>query len=65
MAGPPRSCDTAKTLLWEMESAETELWEEEPDPLLEEVAKEAFATYPVSTENILWRVGNTTKSTVI
>lgn len=48
-----------------MESAETELWEEEPDPLLEEVAKEAFATYPVSTENILWRVGNTTKSTVI
>lgn len=26
-----------KTLLWEMESAETELWEEEPDPLLEEV----------------------------
>ena len=28
-----------KTLLWEMESAETELWEEEPDPLLEEVAK--------------------------
>ncbi len=28
-----------KKLLWEMESAETELWEEEPDPLLEEVAK--------------------------
>jgi len=28
-----------KTLLWEMGSAETELWEEEPDPLLEEVAK--------------------------
>ena len=28
-----------KTLLWDMESAETELWEEEPDPLLEEVAK--------------------------
>ena len=28
-----------KTLLWEMESAETELWEEETDPLLEEVAR--------------------------
>ncbi len=31
-----------KTLLWEMESAETELWEEEPDPLLEEVARVAL-----------------------
>lgn len=29
------------------------------------ILKEAFATYPVSSENILWRVGNTTKSTVI
>ena len=28
-----------KTLLWELESTETELWEEEPDPLLEEVSK--------------------------
>ena len=37
-----------KTLLWEMESAETELWEEEPDPLLEEVAK------VVSEENPKW-----------
>ena len=27
-----------KTLLWEMESAETEMWEEEVDPLLEQVA---------------------------
>ena len=38
-----------KTLLWEMESAETELWEEEPDPLLEEVAK------VVSEENPKWK----------
>ena len=37
-----------KTLLWEMESAETELWEEEPDPLLEEVAR------VVSEENPKW-----------
>ena len=37
-----------KTLLWEMESAETELWEEEPDPLLEEVAK------VVSEDNLKW-----------
>ena len=37
-----------KTLLWEMESAETELWEEEPDPLLEEVAK------VVSKDNPKW-----------
>ena len=37
-----------KTLLWEMESAETELWEEEPDPLLEEVAK------VVSEDNPKW-----------
>ena len=37
-----------KTLLWEMESAETELWEEEPDPLLEEVAK------VVSDDNPKW-----------
>jgi RecA-family ATPase len=37
-----------KTLLWDMESAETELWEEEPDPLLEEVAK------VVSEDNPKW-----------
>ncbi len=37
-----------KTLLWELESTETELWEEEPDPLLEEVAK------VVSEDNPKW-----------
>ena len=36
-----------KTLLWEMESAETELWEEESDPLLEEVAKVVSDEQPV------------------
>ena len=36
-----------KTLLWEMESAETELWEEEPDPLLEEVAKVVSEDKPI------------------
>lgn len=36
-----------KTLLWELESAETELWEEEPDPLLEEVAKVASEDKPI------------------
>lgn len=37
----------SKTLLWEMVSTETELWEEEPDPLLEEVAKVVSEGKPI------------------
>jgi RecA-family ATPase len=37
-----------QTLLWELETAETELWKEPPEPLLEKVAK--FIT----ADNVVW-----------
>ena len=36
-----------ETLLWELEKAETELWKEPPEPLLEKIAKHITADFPL------------------
>ncbi len=36
-----------ETLLWELEKAETELWKEPPEPLLEKIAKRITADFPL------------------
>ena len=36
-----------ETLLWELERAETELWKEPPEPLLEKIAKHITADFPL------------------
>lgn len=47
-----------KTLIWDFEKAETELWKEAPDPLLEEIAKRVNRNFPLwhgtATELSLW-----------